>query len=57
MIDLNKHWDGVDLNNRHIIKGLRKGKIERHIGNFNKFYIKHIDTDDINSSLDWRCGS
>lgn len=56
MVDLNKHWDGVDFNNRHIIEGLDKRKIESHIGNFNEFYIKHINTDNINSSLDWGCG-
>lgn len=56
MINLNDYWDNIDLNNRHIIKGLTKEKIKRHINNFKNLYINHIDINKVNSSLDWGCG-
>jgi 2-polyprenyl-3-methyl-5-hydroxy-6-metoxy-1,4-benzoquinol methylase len=56
MKKLNELWEKQDLNNRHIVHGLSQTKKERHINNFNKYYINFVDNNLINSSLDWGCG-
>ena len=56
MIDLNNHWEGVDIGNRHIIKGMNKTFKDRHLNNFKKYYLDYIDITEITSSLDWGCG-
>lgn len=56
MENLNEIWESQDLNMRHIVEGLSKGKQKRHISNFNNYYVKHINTRKIKKSLDWGCG-
>lgn len=53
---LNELWEEQDKNTRHIVSGLAQSKKDRHINNFNNLYIKFIDTNQVNKSLDWGCG-
>ena len=56
MEEISKIWGKANKNDRHIIDGLTKDKIERQINNYNEYYIKYIPQDKITTALDWGCG-
>lgn len=55
-MDLQNHWEGVKKEWRHIVNTMDNDKVNKTINNFNKHYISHVNTEDVEYSVDWGCG-
>ena len=53
---LNNLWEKENGDMRHIVSSLSKAKIKRHIENYKNYFLKFINTDEVNISLDWGSG-